>query len=419
MLNIKIWLTGQMLLACSLSSLAGDFQVLHKFDGTSGSVPYGSVVYSDGKLYGTTVKSTSTGGGGTVYSLNLDGSGFELLKNFTDSADGYQVYNGLTIVDDNIYGIANSGGTSGLGVIFKIDSTDNFSVIHNFTGLGQGAHPYTSPTYYNGSLYGQTWGGWTSGLSNMYKYDLATNTYSNLYNTTTPGVQPFGTVTFINGYAYGMNSDNRDTANYGNVFKFDPTTSSYEVVHTFTGGTAGGYPYDSLAWDGGNYVYGTTLGFYPWSSSETDALNDEGVVFRMNINTNEYTVLHDFSAQSGDGAKPNSSMLIGPDGWLYGIAHGNQIWGGTEYGTFYRMRFDGTAFEVLHVFDSMDAGNVPMRSLVWQDGVIYGTTAYGGEGTGNGYGTVWSYAVPEPSALTALVMTAIVYINRKRALKIF
>ncbi|HNX27206.1 MAG TPA: hypothetical protein PKK48_07345, partial [Phycisphaerae bacterium] len=361
-------------------------------------MPYGSVILSNGVLYGTTVGVSSSSGGGTVYKLNTDGSDFEVLHSFTSSTDGIEVYNGLTLVDGNIYGIARNGGSAGCGVLFKIDSSSAFSVIHNFTGSGEGSYPYTAPTYYNGSLYGLTWGGWASGTSNIYQYNLSTGTYTSLYNMTSPGVQPFGTVTVINGYLYGMNSDNRDTANHGNIFKYNLDSGSYEIVHTFAGGTSGGYPYDSLVWDGGTYVYGTTMGYAVWSEDNEEStpkrseeLADEGVVFRLNIETNEYTVLHDFSAQTGDGAKPNSSMLIAPDGWLYGIAHGNEIWGGTEYGTLYRMRLDGSDFEVLHVFDSMEDGNVPMRSIIWDDGIIYGTTAYGGYGTGDGYGTVWMF----------------------------
>ncbi|MBT3279029.1 MAG: PEP-CTERM sorting domain-containing protein [Phycisphaerales bacterium] len=71
------------------------------------------------------------------------------------------------------------------------------------------------------------------------------------------------------------------------------------------------------------------------------------------------------------------------------------------------MELDGSDFEVLHTFDSLVDGDVPMRSLVWEDGVIYGTTAYGGidDGSGQGYGTVWSYStVPEPTSLMLLAI---------------
>jgi len=125
---------------------------------------------------------------------------------------------------------------------------------------------------------------------------------------------------------------------------------------------------------------------------------DEGVIFRLNLLTRDYEVLHDFSALPDDGAKPNSSMLLAPDGWLYGISHGSESFGGDKWGTLYRLKPDGSDFTALHTFNSMANGMVPMRALVWDQGTIYGTAVFGGVGTGVGNGMVWSYqAVPEPA----------------------
>ena len=380
---------------CSLSFCVacwgdGGFQILHQFDGTNGAVPYGSVTYSDGKLYGTTVNSDSSGGGGTVYSLNINGSGFSALKSFSNSADGEQVYNGLTLLGDELYGITRIGGASSYGTLFKIGTDGSgFSVVHDFAGGNDGAKPYSAPTVYGGKLYGMTLNG-ANASGALYCYDPSTQQTQTLHSFSGPGDNPFGSLTLVGQWLYGMTSDHRSTTEHGNIFRYKPADGAYKVLHNFAGGTAGGYPYDSLAYDGGNMLYGTTLGYYPFTG-ETVPLADEGVVFSYNISTNQYAVLHDFAAQSGDGAKPNSSMLIGGDGWLYGIAHGNEVWGGSEFGTLYRMKPDGGSFEILHTFNSMENGDVPMRSLTLVDGTIYGTTAYGGQGDGDGYGTVWSY----------------------------
>lgn len=394
-----------LLLVFTVPCIAGDFVLLHQFDGINGAVPYGSVICDNGKLYGTTVKTNSTSTLGTVYSLNINGSGFSVLKSFTDSAEGEQVYNGLTLYNDSLYGITRIGGTDNKGTLFKVGIDGNgFEVVHNFIGGTDGQNPYTSPILYNGKLYGMTYSG-GSGAGCIYSYDPSNSQTQTLHSFSSPGDNPFGTLIPVGEWLYGMTSDHRDTNNHGNIFRYNPSGNTYEVLHSFSGGTSGGYPYDSLVWDGGNYLYGTTLGYYPFTG-ETAPLSDEGVVFRYNISMDEYSVIHDFSAQSWDGAKPNSSMLIGEDGWLYGIAHGNEIWGGTEFGTLYRMQPDGSNFEVLHTFNSTENGDVPMRSLVWQDGVIYGTTAYGGQGDGDGYGTVWSYnTVPEPS--TGIMLSAV------------
>lgn len=217
-----------------------------------------------------------------------------------------------------------------------------------------------------------------------------------------------------------MVSDHRSVSDHGSIFRFRPSDNTYQTVHVFGGGTLGGYPYDSLTWDGGTYLYGTTLGYYPFTG-ETAPLADQGVIFRLNIESMQYDVIHDFSLSQTDGAKPNSAMLIGQDGWLYGIAHGTQIWGGDgyEYGTLYRLHPDGSDFEVLHTFDSMADGNTPMRALAWYDDYIYGTTAFGGQGAGLGNGTVWRFkAVPEPKNLwISVVLLPLVHWCRRGSVR--
>lgn len=402
-----------MVIFCiGVSCSAGDFEIIHQFDGVDGAVPYGSVIYSGGKLYGTTFKTSSITKLGTVYALDIDGSNFDVLKSFTDSSEGEQVYNGLTLYGGELYGITCVGGASGRGALFKLGTSGSgFSVVHDFAGGSDGRNPYTAPVVYNNKLYGLTYAGGTNNTGVIYSYDPSTGQAVIEHSFASQGCKAFGGLTEVGGWLYGMTSDNRNETAYGNIFRYNPSTSAYEVLHTFAGRTDGGYPYDSLVWDGGDFLYGTTLGFYPWPLDDppallASALSDEGVVFRYNISTGEYSVIHDFAAQSGDGAKPNSSMLIGEDGWLYGIAHGNEVWEGTELGTLYRMQPDGSDFEVLHTFDSMADGDVPMRSLVMVDGVIYGATAYGGfDDGGRGYGTVWSYdTIPEPA--TIILMAA-------------
>jgi uncharacterized repeat protein (TIGR03803 family) len=198
------------------------------------------------------------------------------------------------------------------------------------------------------------------------------------------------------------------------MFRFRPADQAYEIVHAFEGGTAGGYPYDTLTWDGDRYLYGTTLGYYPYTG-ETAPLTDQGVIFRYDVVADHYSVIHDFAAQSRDGAKPNSAMLVAPDGSLYGIAHGTEIWGGPgyEFGTLYRLDADGSDFEVLHTFDSMPNGNTPMRSLVMLGDTLYGTTAFGGVGNNLGNGTVWAFAVPEPHTVWPFLATLGLLVARR------
>jgi len=144
-----------------------DFTVLHAFSDTDGaSIPYGSVVHHDGWLYGTTAYTTSgTGdvvasggaGGGAIYAVRPDGSGFRLVKSFTSATDGQNPFHGLTITGSSIIGVTRNGGAYGRGALFRVGlDGGNYSVLHHFTGGNGGAHPYVGPTLMGNTAYGMT-----------------------------------------------------------------------------------------------------------------------------------------------------------------------------------------------------------------------------------------------------------------------
>ena len=98
------------------------FTVLQNFDyTTNGGQPYGSGLTqgADGALYGTT--EAGTGGAGNLFMLNPDGTGFTVLKNFNNGADGGYSY-GILLqgTDGNLYGVTYQGGDAGLGTVYRL-----------------------------------------------------------------------------------------------------------------------------------------------------------------------------------------------------------------------------------------------------------------------------------------------------------
>jgi uncharacterized repeat protein (TIGR03803 family) len=379
------------------------FELIHAFtDADGATVPFGSVFEHDGWLYGTTQWNASAGscpptgtGGGAVYRIRPDGNDFEVVKSFKTSTDGHNLFHGLSFDGQAITGVTRNGGHYGYGTLFSVKvSGADFRVLHHFGNGLDGRHPYIGPVLSEDTLYGMTFLGGDYAAGVLYGYERTTGTYSVRHSFSVPGGKPFGSLTVVGEWLYGMVSDHRSTTDHGLIFRYRPANETYEIVHAFAGGSRGGYPYDSLTWDGGRFLYGSTLGYYPFTG-ETLPLDDQGVIFRLDADSGVYEVIHDFSRCAGDGAKPNSAMLIGSDGLLYGIAHGTEIWGGPgyEFGTLYRLQPNGSDFEVLHTFDSMAHGNTPMRSLLECGDHLYGTTAFGGSGTGVGNGTVWRYAL--------------------------
>ncbi len=129
-------------------------QVLHSFmpSGGDGQRPYDGLVQGpEGTLYGTTQEGGSTANGGssgygTVFRINPDGSGYRILHNFksVSSADATLPSAGLVIgADGGLYGASLYGGASNLGAIFKLgpDGSD-YGLLYEFGSTpGDGAYP--------------------------------------------------------------------------------------------------------------------------------------------------------------------------------------------------------------------------------------------------------------------------------------
>ena len=120
-------------------------------------------------------------------------------------------------------------------------------------------------------------------------------------------------------------------------------------------------------------------------------MNGNGVIYRFDLKSHQYTVLHTFSAldangNNEDGATPGVALTRGPDDVFYGMAS----YGGTNgNGTIFKITPSGE-FTVLHTFSALDAnahnedGANPMRTMViGNDGNLYGTTRHGGQNTCN------------------------------------
>lgn len=100
------------------------------------------------------------------------------------------------------------------------------------------------------------------------------------------------------------------------------------------------------------------------------------------------TVLHEFSGP--DGRNPATPVLA-RDGWLYGTSGGG---GAQDQGVIYRLRPDGSGFEVLYAFGSRAVGAYGGVTLLEaSDGYFYGRTRGGAR---HGNGAIYRFAPPAP-----------------------
>ncbi len=165
-----------------------------------GCNPWGPVMQAaDGYLYGT-AKACGSWGGGVVYRVALDGTGFTVLHNF-QAADGTAPSGGLVQGSDGfLYGLASENGTiqqqifvkgggplfSAWGTLFKVDAAGaNFVRLFTFekdylTNQGSGTEPFATPTLHtNGQIYGLT------------EYGGAGNAYPNTFGAFSNGGELF------------------------------------------------------------------------------------------------------------------------------------------------------------------------------------------------------------------------------------
>jgi len=137
------------------------------------------LVYKDSILYGTTSR-VGSGGGGTVYGLNVtEPDVFTLLYNFmTPPGDGFDPAAGL-IMDGkgNLYGTTEYGGAYGSpnesigGTVFEVNTaTGTETVLFSFGGYpGDGLLPTAGLVRYKNNLYGTTYTGGKNGNGTVFK----------------------------------------------------------------------------------------------------------------------------------------------------------------------------------------------------------------------------------------------------------
>jgi uncharacterized repeat protein (TIGR03803 family) len=178
------------------------FTILHTFKAGSGSFP--KVTNSDGAfpvaglilgntLYGTAY-SGGTNGNGTVFAINTNGTSFTNLYFFT-ATSGSNLTNSdganpgpndiLVLLGNTLYGTAYSGGISGNGTVFAVNTNGTgFTTLHSFTvEIGgtngdasgtnsDGASPYAGLILSGNTLYGTTKSGGSLGFGTAFALAL-------------------------------------------------------------------------------------------------------------------------------------------------------------------------------------------------------------------------------------------------------
>ena len=139
--------------------------------------PEGTLVLGpDGLLYGTCVLGGVAGHGG-VFRMAPDGEGFSILHSFgTTVDDGRQPSTGLTVSrDGSLLGTCMTGGSANLGTVFRLERDGTgYQILHHFSGgAADGARPRSRLIRgEGGEFFGATLNGGTGNFGAVYRLVL-------------------------------------------------------------------------------------------------------------------------------------------------------------------------------------------------------------------------------------------------------
>ena len=319
------------------------------------------------------------------------------LHTFTGPASGAYPIAGVTAADGTLYGVAQSGGSAGNGVVFAVGTNGTgFTILHNFSAMtastnSDGATPDGSLILSGGTLYGTTaWGG-AGGAGSVFRINADGTGFTNLYSfsatdsttaTNNDGANPYGSLILSGSTLYGM-ADEGGTGADGTVFAIHLDGTGFTNLYNFSAkvgsvNSDGAQPFGGLVLSGG-VLYGGT---------QTGGASGAGTVFAVNTDGTGFTNLHSFTSTDGNAA---DGSLVLSGGTLYGTTDGG---GSARNGTVFALNTDGSGFTNLHIFSSLASsqntnsdGATPFAGLLLSGGVLYGTTHAGGNA---GFGVVFA-----------------------------
>ena len=253
-----------------------------------------------------------------------------------------------------------------------------YTTLYGFPGGAGGQYPISGVIEDGaGNLYGITSNGGNDDVGVVYELDPSgSETVLHSFSGGGDGEYPYSPLLLDRkGNLYG--TTNSGGANgYGVVYRID-AAGKETILYSFAGGTADGCnPYQGLVMDAKHNLYGTTYGC---------GAAGLGTVFEL-TKAGKESVLHSFAGGAKDGADPSfyGRLLMDGKGDLYGVTQGG---GAANDGALFRLDAKGK-ISVLHGFAGGTSDGCYSSGTVARDksGNYYGTTY--GCGTHN-YGIVW------------------------------
>ncbi len=293
----------------------------------------------------------------------------------------------LLYANGELYG-TTSGSSGNCGTVYTLTTSGVQTVLYAFKCKKDGSDP-GGLTYANGFLYGTTVSGGSSDCGTIFRLTTS-GVKKTLYSFAceSDGDGP-SALTYADGLLYGTTEFGGDSGcssfGFGCGTVYSMTASGrHAVLHRFHGGRDGGYPLGSLL-DPNGHLYGTTsAGGLVSCSSPIQNITGCGTVYSIITRTGSEKVLYAFKGLSAgsntDGAVPQAGLMN-----LNGVLYGTTTFGGKEgcrqslgCGIVFSLDSNGRE-NVRYAFAQGDDGENPESSLIDVSGKLYGTTYSGGK----------------------------------------
>ncbi len=340
-----------------------------------------------GKLYGM----TNTGGAngvGVIFEYDTATSAYSRKFDLISSTGANPKGALMQAANGKFYGMTQLGGANGFGVIFEYNSSTNtYTKMIDFTGTtgtAIGREPWGTMVEAGGKLYGMTRLGGASNIGVLFEYDYTTNGYTKLFDFTGtagsfPGSNPLGQLCVVGTKVYGLTSLG-GANNIGVLFEYDYTTSTYVLKYDMVAST-GSTPQGSLI-KVGSKLYGMAT----FGGSTTPG---GGTIFEYDLSGSSFTKLTDLLTGAGNGANPTGELLLATNGKLYGMT---RFGGASNAGALFEYDLTGPTYTKKADFVSnATVGGQPFGSLIQVNtGKLYGLTSNGGVASG---GVLFQYNI--------------------------
>lgn len=299
----------------------------------------GGLLLSKGVLFGTTPGRASLDNG-SIFALNMDGTGFTNLYTFTPTVSGtnadgaYPVCELVLDENDTLYGSTTAGGPSGNGTIFAINiNGTGFTNLYSFSG-SDGSRPQGALALSVNRIFGATVFGGSGGNGTIFAIATDGTGFTNLYSfsyTISPpyinpdGVSPQGGVILSQDVLYGA-ADGGGALGHGTIFRINTDGSNFTNLHNLSDEAVSLAPLILVS----NSLYGATS--YGYLNGAVFAINTDGtgynLLYRFGVNEPPYSSYYAWTNR--DGLFPRAVSFSGNT--FYGVtANGGSFGCGTVF----------------------------------------------------------------------------------------